>query len=178
MQAPNQQLFTLNDKLYAANSALGQANDELGDANEELGDTNQQLTSTTVDLDTFVYTASHDLRAPITNIEGLLQALLEELPPAHQVGNAAYILCLMHDSVNRLKLTIDHLTTVARLQKERGQPELPIDVATVIRDVLLDLAPYWQKQAVVSTWTCEPAPSWHFPKKTCARWCTTCSATP
>ena len=141
VQALNQQLLALNDKLYAANSALGQANDELGDANEELGDTNQQLTRTNVDLDTFVYTASHDLRAPITNIEGLLQALLEELPPAHQVGNVAYILGLMHDSVDRFKLTIDHLTAGARLQKERGQPELPIDVGNIIRDVLLDLAP-------------------------------------
>lgn len=54
---------------------------ELASANHKLRKTNQQLTRTNVDLDNFIYTASHDLKAPIINIEGLLQALLEQLPP-------------------------------------------------------------------------------------------------
>ena len=43
---------------------------------------NAQLTRANVDLDAFVYTASHDLKAPISNIEGLLHTLQAELPPA------------------------------------------------------------------------------------------------
>ena len=48
---------------------------------QELAHSNQQLTRTNVDLDNFIYTASHDLKAPIANIEGLLYLLQEELPP-------------------------------------------------------------------------------------------------
>ncbi|QKG58448.1 PAS domain-containing protein [Hymenobacter sp. BRD128] len=54
-------------------------NAELQARNLELGTTNQQLTRTNADLDTFVYTASHDLKVPIANIEGLLDALSRDL---------------------------------------------------------------------------------------------------
>ncbi|WP_310397124.1 PAS domain-containing protein [Hymenobacter sp.] len=141
VQALNQQLAALNDKLYAANAALGEANDELGDANEALGDTNQQLTRTNVDLDTFVYTASHDLKAPINNIEGLLHTLLEELPLTSQVGDVAYVMGLMQGAVDRFKQTLGHLTDIAHLQQELGQPTAPVHPADVVRDVRLDLAP-------------------------------------
>jgi PAS domain S-box-containing protein len=57
-------------------------NEELTATNDELSELNKQLTRTNVDLDTFVYTASHDLKAPITNIEGILHALRDTLPPA------------------------------------------------------------------------------------------------
>lgn len=45
--------------------------------NEELHQTNQQLVRVNVDLDNFIYTASHDLKAPILNIEGLMEALVD-----------------------------------------------------------------------------------------------------
>nr|GEZ65364.1 hypothetical protein [Tanacetum cinerariifolium] len=64
-----QQVQDLNEK-------LGAINEELTATNEALNTTNTQLTRTNVDLDTFVYTASHDLKAPITNIEA----------PAHPRG--------------------------------------------------------------------------------------------
>ena len=51
---------------------------------------NQQLTRTNADLDTFIYTASHDLKQPIANIEGLLDALRQELPAA-QTGPAGLV---------------------------------------------------------------------------------------
>ena len=157
----NQQLAALNDKLYAANAALGHANDELGDANEALGDTNQQLTRINVELDTFVYTASHDLKGPITNIEGLVQALREELPPASQVGQVAHVLRLLQDSVDRFQHTIGHLTTIAHLQHELGQPLPPVRLADVIRDVRLDLAPLLAKtggELTVDVQACDTLP--------------------
>ncbi|MFC7671141.1 PAS domain-containing protein [Hymenobacter humi] len=47
---------------------------------EQLHTANEQLTRTNVDLDNFIYTASHDLKVPIANIEGLLQALTRSCP--------------------------------------------------------------------------------------------------
>ena len=93
-----------------------------------------------VDLNNFSYTASHDLKAPISNIEGLLLALLDELPPGTAQSPAIQPLPgLMQKSVNRFKQTIDHLTDVSKLQKEHGQPTEPVDLAAVVRDVCLDL---------------------------------------
>ena len=108
----------------------------------ELRDNNEQLTRVNVDLDNFIYTASHDLKAPISNIEGLLDALLHELPAeAVQSEPVQPILALMQESVNRFKRTIDHLTDVSKLQKEHGLPTQPVDLAAVIQDVRLDLDP-------------------------------------
>ena len=108
---------------------------------DELAVANQQLTRTNIDLDNFIYTASHDLKAPISNIEGLLSTLRGELPPLGPVGEVPYILELMQDSVDRFTKTIDHLTDVSKLQKEHDQPIVPVPLAPIIEDVRLDLAP-------------------------------------
>ncbi|GAA3945551.1 ATP-binding protein [Hymenobacter algoricola] len=103
---------------------------------------NEQLTRANVDLDNFIYTASHDLKAPISNIEGLLDALLTELPAESTAGpEVSMILGLMQDSVNRFTKTISHLTDVSKLQKEHGQPVETVNLLAVIHDVRLDLEP-------------------------------------
>ena len=115
-------------------------------AQHQLRDKNAQLTRVNVDLDNFIYTASHDLKAPISNIEGLLDALLVELPAAIvQSEPVQPLLHLMQDSVNRFKRTIEHLTDVSKLQKEHGRPTAPVDVAAVVQDVRLDLEPLIQE---------------------------------
>jgi len=116
-------------------------NKELSTINEELRATNQQLVRTNVDLDTFIYTASHDLKAPIANIEGLLRAVQHELPLAGRVGDVPAMLDMMQDAVERFKRTIWHLTEVSRLQKEQDQPLIKVNLARIVREVSLDLAP-------------------------------------
>jgi PAS domain S-box-containing protein len=111
----------------------------------ELATANQQLTRTNVDLDNFIYTASHDLKAPITNIEGLLDTLQHELPEPRPGSEVTYILDLMHDSVLRFQRTIEHLTEVSKLQKEHDPPTQQVALAPVIEDVRLDLAPLLQQ---------------------------------
>lgn len=138
VQVLNAQLSALNDKLFAANAALGDANQELARSNDSLDGTNQQLTHTNAELDTFVYTASHDLKTPITNLGGLLNALREELPNECQAGPVAHILELMNDAVTRFQQTLEQLASIVRLQPERNGTSASL--AEVVRDVLLDLA--------------------------------------
>ncbi len=116
--------------------------DSIDQAQRQLRANNEQLTRANVDLDNFIYTASHDLKAPISNIEGLLDALLVDLPAAIVRSEPVRpLLDLMQDSINRFKRTIEHLTDVSKLQKEHGHPTAPVDVAAVVRDVRLDLEP-------------------------------------
>ncbi|MET4076776.1 PAS domain-containing protein [Hymenobacter sp. UYCo722] len=114
--------------------------EEMQATNAELHDTNNRLLRTNSDLDTFVYTASHDLKAPISNIEGLLLALRHDLPAAVlQQGMITRLLDLIQDSVERFQQTIGHLTDISQLQ----QPEAieTVNLRALIQGVQLDLGP-------------------------------------
>ncbi|TGE13951.1 sensor histidine kinase [Hymenobacter elongatus] len=101
---------------------------------------------TNVDLDNFIYTASHDLKAPITNIEGLLHVLQDQLPAARPPGpDMAPVLAMMRESVLRFKRTIEHLSDVTKLQKEHAQLATDVPLADVLDDVRLDLRPLIQQ---------------------------------
>jgi PAS domain S-box-containing protein len=130
-----QQVQELNEELAAIN-------EEMLVANEELRDTNDRLSHTNVDLDTFVYTASHDLKAPIANIEGLLLALEDQLPePVRRHPDVLHLLRLMHGSVDRFQRTLVHLTDVSKLQPAHAEPAETVDLAALAEAVHLDLAP-------------------------------------
>jgi PAS domain S-box-containing protein len=114
-------------------------------AEDELLASNQQLMRTNVDLDNFIYTASHDLRVPIANIEGLLNLLRKQLPAdVAQAPNVAAILGRMFTSVERFTRTISHLTEVSKLRQEHSPAAEAISLAAVVEDVRLDLAPLFQ----------------------------------
>jgi PAS domain S-box-containing protein len=128
-----------------------------------LRDNFDELTRVNIDLDNFIYTASHDLKAPITNIEGLVQALVSELPaetaPQSQV---ALILRLMQDSVERFKHTIEQLTDVSKLQHAHGMAAAErVPLAAVVEAVRLDLEPLIQAvgaEVVIEVADCPPLP--------------------
>ncbi|MGI4874349.1 MAG: sensor histidine kinase [Janthinobacterium lividum] len=109
-------------------------------ARQEREASHQHLVRTNTDLDSFVYAASHDLQGPLNNLDGLLQALREELPVSERSAPVAHILELLHESVERFQHTLSNLSAIARAQAEAGQPAPPVPLADVVRDVLLDLA--------------------------------------
>lgn len=129
-----QQVQRLNEELAAINA-------EMKATNHELNAANARLIRTNTDLDTFVYTASHDLKAPIANIEGLLDTLRDYLPPADAEPMVPRLLDMMHGAVTRFQQTVGHLTNISRLQYAQAQPAEALVLATVVEDVRLDLAP-------------------------------------
>jgi PAS domain S-box-containing protein len=133
--------YEITDQVLARQQ-VQRLNQALTEANEELHAANTQLTRTNVDLDNFIYTASHDLRAPITNIEGLLQLLEKTLASArHSDELVVTVLAHMHRAVERFKRTIGHLTDVTKLQTEFAQPATTVLLAAVVEDVRQDLLP-------------------------------------
>jgi signal transduction histidine kinase len=117
-------------------------NEKLTAANQELYAANKELTRTNVDLDNFIYTASHDLKAPITNIEGLLNLLKKNLPAAVCADAlVATVLDRMQGSVERFTRTIGHLTDVTKLQTEFAQPPATLLLAEVVEEVRQDMLP-------------------------------------
>jgi PAS domain S-box-containing protein len=132
---------------------LALANEEIAASNEDLGRANTQLVRINNELDTFIYTASHDLKSPILNIEGLLKALERELKKEHpQAGHIAQLNSFLLESVSRFKTTIRDLTDVARISKESTEDIEHISLAAMLEEVVLDLAmPIREAQARLET---------------------------
>lgn len=126
LQQRTAELATARDHAQALNAALTARNAELQALN--------------MDLDTFVYMASHDLRGPVLNIEGLLQALREELPDAELSPSIAQLVQLLYESAGRFKETVDQMLQVARAQQAPAPAERT-DLRRILQDVLQDLRP-------------------------------------
>ncbi len=136
----NEELAAITEELAAANEELRSANEEIQASNEELGAANQQLIRINRDLDNFVYTASHDLKAPITNIEGLMRALERNLSPESlQKETTQKVIRLIYDSVHRFKGTIADLAEVVKVQKGEQEAVAEVNLWQVVEEVKLDL---------------------------------------
>ncbi|MCX2741726.1 sensor histidine kinase [Pontibacter anaerobius] len=110
-------------RFYQQKKELEHANRETRELNQQLEQRVQertsQLTKVNKDLDNFVYTASHDLKAPINNIEGLMTALQETLEENEvDLQDVAPILDMITDAIGRFKETLVDLTEVAKVQHE------------------------------------------------------------
>jgi signal transduction histidine kinase len=104
---------------------------------------NQQLTRVNADLDSFVYMASHDLRGPITNLEGLVQALQEELPDSQ--APVGPLLRMMQDAVARFQRTLAQLGDVLQLHQAQDPVAPAVELATIVEDLRQDLLPALQQ---------------------------------
>ncbi|GAA4389050.1 hypothetical protein GCM10027048_32250 [Hymenobacter coalescens] len=128
-----QALQLLAGELRTAHAHAQQLNDELAARNAQLQRLNEEL-------DTFVYMAAHDLRAPLLDIEGLVHALGEDLPPAAVPPDAARLLHLLRGTTQRFKDLVEGMTAVARAQQPPTAFE-EVDLLPVIDAVQLDLQP-------------------------------------
>ncbi len=135
-------MWTESTDQVMARQQVQHLNEALAATNQELHESNTRLTRTNADLSTFVYTASHDLKAPITNIEGLILALRATLPAAVQQDElVAHLLELLDTTAHRFVTTISQLTDLSRLQRAYEEPAESLALAPVIDGVLADLAP-------------------------------------
>jgi PAS domain S-box-containing protein len=151
---------------YRSAQELAAANEEIAASNQDLSAANAQLVRINDDLDNFVYTASHDLKAPISNIEGLLQVLLRTLPAEFmQSERVRRLTSLMQESVERFKNTIASLTEVVKLQKENSTEAVQVDLREVVREVSLDLQPLIKTSGAELEIDIADCPPIHFSEK-------------
>ncbi|QCR24086.1 PAS domain-containing sensor histidine kinase [Pontibacter sp. SGAir0037] len=106
--------------------------------NEELMRKNKELVRINNDLDNFVYTASHDLKSPITNLEGLLMALEEDLGSEKEKHEE--LLKRMSGSISTLKSVIADLADVTKLLQEKERPE-NVSIPELLEEVKESLRP-------------------------------------
>jgi PAS domain S-box-containing protein len=105
---------------------------------QALIDTANQLKMINTDLDNFIYTASHDLRAPIANLEGLMNGLNKTAVVKLDTYEKK-LLDMVGLSINRLKRTITDLTEITKAQKDVEKEKEKISFNEVLEDVKADL---------------------------------------
>ena len=91
----------------------------------------EELIKVNEELDNFVYTASHDLKAPLTNLEGLVNILDR---PVDTAPAPKTLLPMMQQQVSRLRLIISDLADVGRIEKEVAEDFELVSVTEMIEE--------------------------------------------
>src|SRR5688572_12828982 len=123
----------------------------------ELAATNRELTQKTAENESFVYSVSHDLRAPLVNLQGfsqelmLTQAAIDELvsdsrvPPDVQeqarrllAGDLTEAVGFIRNSVQHLGNIVDGLLRLSRVGRAEYQL-LPVDTRALVTDIIASL---------------------------------------
>src|SRR5690606_4876411 len=106
---------------------------------ETINNTNEELIKINNDLDNFVYTASHDLKAPVLNIEGLVYVLTKALKEG-KMEKAETMIEMIKTSILKFKETIQALTVVGRTNKYIDDEVVKLNLKRLDQDILLSIA--------------------------------------
>lgn len=153
LKETNFKLHETNEELVRTEELLKEANNELEEQVErrtaELQNKNSQLERINADLDSFIYTASHDLKAPIANLEGLL-ILLDKKLQERLSEKDQNLLAMMKTSIDRFKKTIADLSDVTKMQKElEDKVSEIVQLPEVFEDVRQDISSLIKKNEAV-----------------------------
>jgi PAS domain S-box-containing protein len=127
-------------ELASANEELSAANEDISSSRNKLEESYSYLSRVNLDLDNFIYTASHDLKAPINNIEGLMHMLKGKMgKKGWEDQSISSIIDMIDASVLRFKRTVTDLADISKADKQMNDPCEAVDIAGLISGILLDL---------------------------------------
>jgi signal transduction histidine kinase len=123
-------------QIEAGDAALREAHDSL---ELRVQHRTAQLDAVNKELEAFSYSVSHDLRAPLRQVDGFSKILGEEYGPQLDPGAQRY-LKLIRDGARNMGQLVDDLLKLARI----GRQELdrkPADLNWLLQNALQDLEP-------------------------------------
>jgi signal transduction histidine kinase len=100
----------------------------------QLQEKNVELEKINFELDRFVYSASHDLRSPLTSILGLLNIMREEVSDAGTI----HLVSLMEESILKLDNTIRDIVAYSRNNRTNITIE-PIGLKLLVEEIMGNL---------------------------------------
>ncbi len=105
-----------------------------------------QLEQSNRELESFSYSVSHDLRAPLRHINGFLHLLQDRLGSSLDDKSVHYMASVF-DASQRMAALIEDLlafSRMGRVEMSRG----PVDLSALVKDVVRDLEPELRGRAV------------------------------
>lgn len=125
------------DKLTLNNQLLER---RVKERTDELAKTVRELKLINADLDNFIYTASHDLKAPVSNIEGLVSALGDMLMDKEVLNeDMRGLLDMIQNSIGRFQNTIKDLASVNEIQRAGREELTQINMVEIVKDVMVSI---------------------------------------
>jgi PAS domain S-box-containing protein len=109
------------------------------DLEERIAERTRELQVTNDELETFSYSVSHDLRAPLRHISGFSRILAKDIGPA-LTANAREHLQVIENAVHRMGLMIDALLNMAVLRRQPLRLEHH-ELNGIVDDVIAILQP-------------------------------------
>jgi signal transduction histidine kinase len=148
LQSQNEQIFQQQDNLLIAREQLREINSNLertvGERTDELKRTINDLNKTVFELDRFVYSASHDLSAPLKSIHGLVELIKLEEDHSKILEYADYIKRTVVKLEDVIKSMIDYSRNTHILVKNDV-----VNLKELIDEVTLELA-FWQEASRIT----------------------------
>ncbi len=107
--------------------------------NRELRRREEELAAINKELEAFTYSVSHDLRAPVRQVNGFAKALLEEFASRLDPAGQHYLQRIQEGSQHLGRL-IDDLLTLAQVGRRELHPEATA-LNSLVQDVVVELKP-------------------------------------
>lgn len=122
------------DEIHARTSELQELNENL---ERRIRERTAELERSNLELQSFSYTVSHDLRSPLRAIAGFTQALRTRLPDELDEESAAYF-DRIRAAVRRMGQRIDGLLNLAHLSRHQLARQ-DVDLGELASEVLADI---------------------------------------
>lgn len=97
----------------------------------------RELSEANRELESFSYTVSHDLRAPLRAIEGFSRVLVDRYGPGLDEGGRDY-LWRVRNAASRMSELIESMLKLARVGREELRRE-PLDLSRIAGDIVAEL---------------------------------------
>jgi two-component system, sensor histidine kinase and response regulator len=136
IKAQEQKLIVINNELE---HKVRERTDQLTKKNLELEAKNLELERINNDLDNFIYTASHDLKAPMANLEALVDVLNTKLEGKLE-DKEQKLFNMIGMSIDKFNNTIRDLTRITMVQKDLEDHKERISFQEMVADIKIDIA--------------------------------------
>ena len=155
-------LFDITDRRKYEQELL-RAKVQAEEQREQLHLQNEQLVRINADLDSFVYTASHELKQPVHNLAGLFTEFRHSA--AFADPEAAKMMTMVDDALQQILTTIEGLTDVVQQQRQLERaPAEAVALQPFVEDIIRSLPAPAGQPAAEFTLDFAAAPTLHLPE--------------
>ncbi|HEV2690916.1 MAG TPA: ATP-binding protein [Bryobacteraceae bacterium] len=132
----------------------------VADRTKELLRSNEALRQSNDDLNQFAYAASHDLQEPLRMV-ALYSQLLQRRYGGQFDAEADQFISFVVGGAKRMELLLKDLLTYSQTGASTEGPPQPVDCASVMQKVLLNLQASVEQNQAIITWEALPAVEAH-----------------